>query len=258
MFSLENKNLLITGGAGYLGSAITKACIKQGGRVFLSGRNAGKLETLAAEINLGNDLGRAVALPFDVCCAESTQQALDTISEGYGELHVIINNAYNGAGGNFETATDDNYRESYELAVVAAARLVRLALPVLSSNASVINVASMYGVVSPDPRIYESASVTNPPFYGASKAALVQMSRYMAVELGPRGIRVNTLVPGPFPSPKSQEKFPKMVEGIVNKVPMNRIGQAHELAGPAVFLASDASSYVTGSILTVDGGWTAW
>ena len=121
-----------------------------------------------------------------------------------------------------------------------------------------INVASMYGLVSPDLRVYENAASTNPPFYGAAKAALLQLSRYLACELAKDNIRVNALCPGPFPCPSVKEANPEFIKKLENRVPLGRIGIAEELKGPVVFLASDDSSYVTGSTLNVDGGWTAW
>jgi NAD(P)-dependent dehydrogenase (short-subunit alcohol dehydrogenase family) len=117
---------------------------------------------------------------------------------------------------------------------------------------------SMYGMVSPDQRVYESKRVANPPFYGAAKAALLQWTRYAACEFGPEGIRVNAISPGPFPSTDVQAANPDFVATLANKVPMGRIGHAKEIQGPLSFLISDASSFVNGTNLVVDGGWTCW
>ena len=125
-------------------------------------------------------------------------------------------------------------------------------------DASVINIASMYGLVSPDLNIYDTVQSSNPPFYGAVKAALIQWTRYAACEFGPEGIRVNSISPGAFPSELVQKENPEFIRRLEHKIPMGRIGQAGEVCGSVVFLASMASSYVNGSNLAVDGGWTSW
>ncbi len=116
----------------------------------------------------------------------------------------------------------------------------------------------MYGVVSPDPRIYTETTRPNTPEYGAAKAGLLQLTRYLACQLGPMCIRVNSISPGPFPAPAVQQADPEFIRRLGHKNPLGRIGSPDELAGPVVFLASDASSYVTGANIVVDGGWTAW
>jgi NAD(P)-dependent dehydrogenase (short-subunit alcohol dehydrogenase family) len=177
---------------------------------------------------------------------------------------VLINNAYAGGGGTILTTESDQYRQSFEVTLVAAHNLLRAVLPALrlgveqSGDASVINVASMYGLVSPDLRIYDSAKGANPPFYGAAKAALIQWTRYAACELGPQGIRVNSISPGPFPSDDVKQTAPDFVERLAKRVPLGRVGIATEIQGPVLFLASPAASYVNGANLVVDGGWTAW
>jgi NAD(P)-dependent dehydrogenase (short-subunit alcohol dehydrogenase family) len=116
----------------------------------------------------------------------------------------------------------------------------------------------MYALVSPDLRVYDTAAGANPPFYGAAKAALLAWTRYAACEFGKENIRVNAISPGPFPSNKVQAENSAFVTRLAARVPMGRIGQSHEIGGPVLFLASSASSFVNGTNLIVDGGWTAW
>ena len=115
----------------------------------------------------------------------------------------------------------------------------------------------MYGTVSPDPSIYGDSGYDNPPNYGAGKAAIIQFTRYMACHLAKDGIRVNSVSPGPFPSPEVQENK-QFITNLEKKTPLGRIGQPYEIKGIVVFLASAASSYVTGQDIHVDGGWTSW
>ncbi|MCG7199148.1 SDR family oxidoreductase [Marinobacter pelagius] len=259
-FSLERRRILVTGATGYLGTAMARGLAEMGATVFVHGRDARRVEEAVASLRER----QLDALPavFDL----NDDEAVRNWFAGYGEhaLHGLVNNAYAGGAGAIETATEGDYRDSYEVSVVAAHRLLQLALPSLRAavsacgSASVVNVGSMYGMVSPDQRVYPGKGAANPPFYGAAKAALLQWTRYAACEFGAEGIRVNAISPGPFPSESVQTANPEFVETLAGKVPMGRIGQADELQGPLSFLMSDASSFVNGANLVVDGGWTCW
>jgi len=258
MFNLDRKKVLITGSTGYLGSELAYGVAKYGAHIYVNSRSLSNCEDIVAKIRLAGGLA-------SVACFDVTNE--DEVAEFSGSidcLDVLVNNAYTGSGGTIEIADSTNYLSSYKASVIASAYLVKSFLPhfrqaVLKNGyASVINVASMYGMVSPDKRIYNSPQGTNPPFYGAAKAALIQWTKYAACEFAREKIRVNSISPGPFPSTFVQKDNPQLVEKIISKVPMDRIGVPNELVGAVVFLASSASSYVTGINLPVDGGWTAW
>lgn len=259
-FSMKEKNALVTGAAGYLGSAISMALADAGAHVILSVRCHSQGEKLMRSIQ--DRGGSAEILELDVCDEVAVRDYFEKRAPCV--LHVLVNNAYKGKGGTIETSTTTDYMEAYQVAMLGAHNMLRHALPALrravheSGDASVINVGSMYGVVSPDIRVYESPAGSNPPFYGASKAALIQWSRYAACEFGPEGIRVNAISPGPFPSITVQNNAPDFVGKLASMVPLRRIGQADEIKGPVLFLASAASTFVNGLNLCVDGGWTAW
>jgi NAD(P)-dependent dehydrogenase (short-subunit alcohol dehydrogenase family) len=116
----------------------------------------------------------------------------------------------------------------------------------------------MYAHVSPDPKLYSEPGQMSPPHYGAAKAGLVQLTRHLAAELGPDGVRVNTLSPGPFPKPEVAARDPEFATRLASRTMLGRTATAPEIRGPILFLASPASSFVTGSVLAADGGWTAW
>ena len=254
IFSLHGRVALLTGAAGHLGTPMAMGLAEAGAKVYLLGRNLAALEKLEGQIRKRGLAAQAAAV--DVTDADAVTAFLKSLAER--RLDVLVNNAY--AGG---MSADTAFAGVYEITVTAAFRLVRESLPLLRAavtdrgGASVINIASMYGSVSPDPRVYED-SPPNPPFYGAAKAGLIQLTRHLAAELGPDRIRVNSISPGPFPSPASQASYPRLMQNLEKKVPLGRLGRPEELVGAVNFLASDAASYVTGIDLPVDGGWTAW
>ncbi len=259
-FSLRGKTALVTGATGHLGSAMARVLAEAGAHVLVNSRSLARSQEMTQTlINAGCSAEPAV---FDVT---NKSAVVDFFSARERQaLHILINNAYLGGAGSIETAESQAYSGSYDVTVVAAHNLVRAALPSLrravhvNGDASVINLTSMYAMVSPDQRVYDSPGGANPPFYGAAKAALLQWTRYAACEFGGEGIRVNSISPGPFPSEAVQKSNPEFIRKLAAKVPMARIGRADEVAGPVLFLASVAASYVNGANLVVDGGWTSW
>lgn len=257
MFDLNGITVLVTGATGYLGTQMCIGLASSGAKVLVNSRSAKKaLHTVTELEKLGYQAEAAV---FDVM---DTESLTDFFNHYQGGLTVIINNAYSGKGGTIECSTSEDFSNAYKVTVESANNLFQISLPLLRASvknvgyASVINISSMYGVVVPDLGIYATAEGSNPPFYGAAKAALIQWSKYGACEFGKENIRFNSISPGPFPNlANNSEPF---LTTLANKVPMKRVGTPEEIQGPVVFLASKASSYVNGCNLTVDGGWTAW
>lgn len=259
-FSLREKTVLVTGATGHLGTAMSRALGEAGAHVLVNSRSTMRGQEVTKWLL---DIGCSAELAvFDVT---DPVAVVGFFADRQSKpIDVLINNAYLGGAGSIELSAADAYAGSYEVTVLAAHNLVKAALPCLrlavkkNGDASVINLASMYAMVSPDQRIYDAPNATNPPFYGAAKAALLQWTRYAACEFGAEGIRVNSISPGPFPSDAVQESNPGFIRKLVNKVPMARIGHPDEVAGPVLFLASSASSFVNGANIVVDGGWTCW
>lgn len=260
IFSLRGKTVLLTGATGFLGSAMAHALGEAGAHIIVNSRSAERGADLVGSLRAAGCSAEAAV--FDVTDKEAACAFF--LSYGDRPLNVLINNAYVGGGGSIEVSSPVNYVDSYDITVVAAHNLLTMALPYLRraveqyGDASVVNLASMYAMVSPDQRIYESEQAVNPPFYGAAKAALLQWTRYAACEFGSEGIRVNAISPGPFPSGAVQKANPGLIGKLSQKVPMGRVGMVDEIKGPTLFLASSASSFVNGANIIVDGGWTCW
>ena len=226
-----------------------------GARVVVASRTLEKCRRLAEELGPQH---RAVAI--DLSDETNIRTTIDQVAAEMGRLDILVNNGYNGPLARLDTATGDDFARSLAVGVtgqfIAAQQAARQMRRV--GGGSIINVASMYGLVASYPEVYEGLESCSPPNYHATKGALIQLTRHLAAYWARDGIRVNCLSPGAFPHAPVRERMPEFIRRLSERVPMKRMGEPHELMGAVVFLASDASSYCTGHNLVVDGGWTIW
>ena len=260
MFSLEGKVVVLTGATGYFGKSFAHSLCNMGATIILVSRNNVNLRNLRSDLL---ELGHANVDVYsaDLFNDDERKKLFKYVESSYEKVDVLINNAYSGNPGTIDSSSISDFSEAFDITVTAAFRLVQLFQPLLSrteGSSSVINIASMYGVVSPDGEIYGNNGLNNPPYYGAAKAGLIQLTRYLACHMADKGIRVNSVSPGAFPPVDISSKNPKFYKELCRKTPMNRIGLPHELSGVLLLLASDSSSFITGANIPVDGGWTAW
>jgi NAD(P)-dependent dehydrogenase (short-subunit alcohol dehydrogenase family) len=255
MFGLEGKSIVLTGAAGHLGAPIAAALAREGARLTLVGRSAEKLDRLRASL----EGAQCETFAVDLADRERLQRFIEA---GQGRpIHGLVNNAYSGKAGavhlvqaaDFDQASAANLVAPFLLSKGLAAEL-KAGAEESGTASSIVNIASMYGKVSPHPEIYARVEDVNPVHYGATKAGLIQITRYLACSLDPAHIRVNSVSPGPFPR-AADTAFEK---ALADRLPMKRIGRPEEIVGPVLFLLSSHSSYVNGADLAVDGGWTAW
>jgi NAD(P)-dependent dehydrogenase (short-subunit alcohol dehydrogenase family) len=257
IFSLDGRVALVTGATGHLGREITAALAGAGATTWAVARDQSRLANLRAELD---EMGLPCRIATcDVRDSDDVTRLGEQIASEHGRLDVLVHNAHVGRSGTLESSTLDEFTEAFDLSVLAFKRLLTATRGSLINAAadgspSVINVASIYGMVSPRPEVYPSPDMRNPPYYGAAKAALLQLTRYASVELADAGIRVNSITPGPFPAGGPAE----LLSNIARNVPLKRVGTPADIVTSVLFLASPKSSFVTGSNVVVDGGWTAW
>jgi len=254
--NLAGKSIWITGGAGYLGSAITRALDAEAAQVVCFDL-PGKAEALVREHNLK----RTIPVTLDVNDADTLPAALDQAIADHGLPDGVTHLAFSSSSGyRLEDLPAEVFQNTFSRSLAPTFVLCRALAEKMKVRGSgnIVLFSSMYGLVSPDPRIYVDPMIPNPIDYGASKAALLQMTRYLAVHYGPANLRFNAITPGPFPPAAVQDANPKFTADLRAKTALNRPGFNEEIVGPTMFLLSDSASYVTGHSLVVDGGWTSW
>jgi gluconate 5-dehydrogenase len=259
MFSLKGKIAVVTGGTGHLGIPISEGLAEFGANLVVASRNLKKCEKHASKLSQEYGI-QAIGIELDVRSSESVTYCMNTVHSEFGSIDILVNNAAFGkANISIESVSEKDWIGGIDGTLNGVFRCSKAVIPFMRAKryGVLINISSMYGIVSPDGRIYGNSGYNNPPDYGAGKAAVIQFTKYSACHLAKEGIRVNAISPGPFPNRHVQQNK-SFISRLKKRVPLGRIGEPKELKGAVVFLASSASSYVTGQNIIVDGGWTAW
>jgi NAD(P)-dependent dehydrogenase (short-subunit alcohol dehydrogenase family) len=267
LFNLNNKVAVVTGGAGIIGSRVCHGLATFGAKVVIAELNMEAANELAEEIMREHD-AEVFAVHCDISSPESLSEMVSKVAEKFGGIHVLLNNA--------QTKTDDlesffapfeeyplsMWREIMEVnldGMFLTAQAVGKYMVEQNQGGSIIQTASTYGIVGPDHRIYEGSEymgveINTPPVYAASKAAVVGLTKYLATYWADKNIRVNTLVPGGVESGQNAQ----FLKNYSFRTPLGRMAQRDEMVGAVIFMSSNASSYMTGQMVVVDGGWTSW
>jgi NAD(P)-dependent dehydrogenase (short-subunit alcohol dehydrogenase family) len=257
LLDLSGKVAIVTGAAGWLGSAMSRALAEAGATLVVTSRDADRAAEFAATLPGSGHIGLALS-------QEETDEIPGFVAEvvaRLGRVDVLVNNAYGTTAPSIDSASAEDFDRAYHTGVTAYFLLAREVVNHLrerSAPGSIINIGSMYGVVASYPDAYAGLPVNSPPNYHGLKGGLIHLTRHLAVYWAKDRVRVNAISPGAFPSPRVREGQPEFIERLNGKVPMGRMGEPEELKGLVVLLASDAGGYLTGQNILVDGGWTAW
>jgi len=245
MNKLKSKVILVTGGSGLLGRAMISDLNKNGATV------------INLDIDVNRDLGKGV-YKCDITNDGEIEEAVREISLKYGHIHGLVNNAYprtNDWGTHFEEINPDSWRKNIDWQLNSYFVISQEVLKLMrkQEEGSIVNIASIYGVVGNDMSLYEGTSIKTAAPYSAIKGGLINFTRYLASLYGGYNVRVNCVSPGGI----LDKQDPKFVEAYEKKVPMKRMGNPDDIAPSVSFLLSNESKYITGQNLIVDGGWTA-
>jgi len=260
LFSLKNKYSLIIGGSGLLGSEICFALAELGSNLIIAGRNIDKCKNIKNKIkNNFNDINVSCC-KVDISDISSINSLFDFVKKSTKEnLNVLVNSGTSNKKNNLDSISFEDWNYDIDVALSGVFRTIKVFMPLLkNTRGNILNIASMYGHIAPDYRIYDSSKFTNPPSYGAAKAGIIQLTKYLSSFLSEHNIRVNSISPGPFPYKITQDENPEFIKRLSYKNPLNRIGIPYEIKGVVALLCSNAGSYITGQNLCVDGGWSIW
>ena len=259
LFDLTGRTALVTGAAGHLGSVFCETLHEMGARVAMVDI-APHVAECAAKLDASQQ--RAMGFVADLEDEGSIRDCFARIAAWSGGLDILVNNAaFVGTSGltgwavPFTEQDSGTFRRALDVNLTSVFTLCQLAAPLLaaSGHGSVINVASIYALVGPDLRLYEGTAMGNPAAYAASKAGLVQFTRWLATVLAP-SVRVNAITPGGIERGQTQAFHDRYCD----RTPLGRMAKEDDFRGAIAYLAGDASSYMTGQNLIIDGGWTAW
>ncbi|MBZ9808532.1 MULTISPECIES: SDR family NAD(P)-dependent oxidoreductase [unclassified Mesorhizobium] len=254
---LSGKRALVTGGSDGIGLAVADAFLREGAEVLIIGRDIGKLEAARETLTAFHPNGAVETLSADLATRPGVAAVVELVKESGRPLDILVNNAGVAYLVPFETVSIDQFQQSFALNVATAFFLTQGLLPHLPVGASVINISSYFA----------NKMIPNRPssLYSLSKGALNSLTKSLAFELGPRGIRVNAIAPGTVDTAmrrRTVDNLPSQakveLEAYVERsYPLGRIGRPEDLAGIAIYLASDEAAWTSGGIFAVDGGYTA-
>lgn len=242
MLKLEGKTAVVTGGSSGIGLAIARQFADAGARVFITGRRQGELDQAVALIG-----GRVVAVQGDVTVEADLDRLFATVKAGGGALDILVTSAGVSDNATLDATAGAHIDKAFDLNVRGMVLTVQRAVAQMGSGASIVLIGSIAGNIG----------IAGYGTYAATKAAVRSYARTWTHELAPRGIRINTLSPGPIDTPMFDGVSDEMRKSFTDRIPLKRLGLPDEVAKAALFLASDDSSYIAGAELVIDGGMTA-
>lgn len=258
LFSLKGKIIIVTGGAGHLGSAISKGLASAGALVYVVGRSLEKLEKLS-EFNAEFHQQRIFTEVLDVRDMEAFNAYVETIYEANGKIDALVNNATSAKRENWEDLDLTGWNHGLEGSLDHYFTCTKIVSKYFLKQqyGCIVNNASLFSFLAPCFPMHLDLGNAASVHHVAAKGGVLQMTKYLAALWGPSGIRVNAISPGYFPQKRGKERLDYMAE-VKKRIPMQRIGMPLEVAGAVIFLCSEASSYVAGQNIIIDGGYSIW
>lgn len=255
-FSLKNKTAFVSGGVGLLGTEVAKAFAEAGAKTVILDINPDKGEDL-----INNLLSKKLTVyyeHFDITDLGNIDKSIEKLNKKYGHIDVWVNCAYprtSDWGNKVEDLSLESWQKNVDMHLNSYSWISRKVCLIMKKqqSGSLINFGSIYGVVGNDFTVYKGTKLTSPMAYAAIKGGIINLTRYLASYFGKYNVRVNTICPGGILDNQHQI----FIKNYSQKVPLKRLGRPEEIAGTVLFLASDAASYITGTTIMVDGGWTA-
>lgn len=256
-FNIEGKVTVVVGATGLIGRALSQGFARAGGKLVLAAKTRAKGRKLEKTLK---EQGHDVCFhPVNIASPRSIDTLIDFVRERFGRIDVWVNNAFPRTDDwpqRLEDLTHDSLQRNIAMHLEGyflCCQKIGMAMQA-QGRGNIINVGSVYGLVAPDFSVYEGTDVFCSPVYPAIKGGITALTRYLATYYAKDNIRVNCLCPGGI----LDNQDPVFIERYSARTPLGRMGRPEEIVGPALFLASDASSYVTGHVLVVDGGLTVW
>lgn len=258
MFSLQNRHILVTGAGGHLGIALSHAISKLGGHLYLVDKDRAALENLESSL----PEGEYQSFVGDLESENDRQSLIDWMSDSTKLLDGIVHNAafvgasdLTGWSEPFEEQSVESFRRAIEVNLVAPFHLTQGLVPLLrkSSGPSIVSIGSLHGVVGPDWNLYAGLPMASPAAYAAGKAGLIQFTAWLSTTLAPH-IRANSVSPGGIDRSQPGD----FVSRYSARTPLGRLAREQDVVGAVIYLLSDASAYVTGQNLVIDGGYSVW